>query len=58
MLDKSACASFLIKMLCLFKPKPTLLGPLITFVNNFHALLNLVVLSMCIAFVSSVINSI
>jgi hypothetical protein len=26
----------LIKTLCLFKPKPTLLDPLITFVNNFQ----------------------
>ncbi len=32
-----ACTSLLIKTLCLFKPKPTLLGPLITFVSNFQA---------------------
>ena len=36
--NKSTCASLLIKTLCLFKPKPTLFGPLITFVNNFQNL--------------------
>ncbi len=38
---KSDCASLLIKMLHLFKPKPTLLGLLVAFVNNFQTLFDL-----------------